>query len=49
MGMFAVYEEILADISDENQQSLLLLLTQIAKLNVDSGEKLMIRMLPRLK
>ena len=49
MGLFAECEEILADISDENQQSLLLLLTSIAKLNIDSGEKLLHKVLPRLK
>ncbi|CDW71353.1 dna-dependent protein kinase catalytic subunit [Stylonychia lemnae] len=49
MSLLADSEEILADISDENQQSFLILITQIAKLNLDTGDKLMQRVLPRLK
>ena len=42
-------EEILADISDENQQSFVLLLTRLAKLNIDQGEILLRKVLPRLR
>lgn len=49
MSLLADSDEILADISDENQQSLVQLLTQIAKLNIDTGDKLLTKVLPRLK
>jgi hypothetical protein len=49
MALQADYDEILADISDENQQSFMLLLTHISKLNIDSGEKLILKVLPRLR
>ena len=42
-------DEILADISDENQQAFVLLLTHIAKLNIDQGETLLKKVLPRLR
>jgi hypothetical protein len=49
MGLYADSEDILADISDENQQSFIYLLSQISKLNVDTGDKLLDKVLPRLK
>ena len=49
LSLLADAEDVLADISDENQQAFLQVLTQIAKLNVDAGDKLLLRVLPRLK
>jgi hypothetical protein len=49
MALQADSDEILADISDENQQSFMLLLTHISKINIDAGTKLMLKVLPRLK
>lgn len=49
MSLYSDSDDILADISDENQQSYLQLLTSIAKLNIDSGDKLITKVLPRLK
>lgn len=40
MALYADFDDILADISEENQQSFLLLISSISKLNVDSGDKL---------
>ncbi len=49
MALFGDAEEIMSDISDENQQAFLQLITHLSKLNVDSGEKLINKILPRLK
>lgn len=49
MALQADSDEILSDISDENQQSFMLLLTHISKINIDAGTKLMLKVLPRLK
>ena len=49
LALYADSEDILADISDENQQAYIQLLTNISKLNIDSGEKLIKKVLPRLK
>jgi len=45
----ADYDDILADISDENQQNFILLVTSIVKLNKASGTELLTKVIPRLK
>jgi hypothetical protein len=45
----AVFDEILGDISDENQQNFLILITQIVKKDKKTGAELMDKVAPRLK
>ena len=45
----AVYDEILADISDDNQQNFLILLASIMKLDKDLVRPVLEQVVPRLK
>ena len=48
-GLKAIWDDILTDSSEDNHQSFLILITSIAKLNLDSGEDLLTLVIPRLK
>ena len=41
LSLFADFDDILSDISNENQQAFLQLVLSIAKLNTDNGDKLL--------